>query len=53
MKSHISHYLSSRVLFKMMIPLLIVSYGSFLTLHINYIDYSKNLSPIVTAALKT
>ncbi|CAD8086953.1 unnamed protein product [Paramecium sonneborni] len=53
MKSHISHYLSSRVLFKTIIPLLIVSFGSFLMLHINYIDYSINLSPIVTAALKT
>lgn len=53
MKSHISHHLSSRVLLKLVIPLVIISYGSFLTLHMNYIDYSINLSPIVTAALKT
>ncbi|CAK76802.1 unnamed protein product (macronuclear) [Paramecium tetraurelia] len=53
MKSHISHHLSSRVLLKLIIPLVIISYGSFLTLHMNYIDYSINLSPIVTAALKT
>ncbi|CAD8131714.1 unnamed protein product [Paramecium pentaurelia] len=53
MKSHISHHLSSRVLLKLIIPLIIISYGSFLTLHMNYIDYSINLSPIVTAALKT
>lgn len=53
MKSHISHHLSSRVLLKLIIPLVIITYGSFLTLHMNYIEYSISLSPIVTAALKT